>query len=328
MRVAVQRHRPGIVGDFMDALAHTVHELGHEVTRTWRATASERLPRHRLERAVPSLPQPTFYCEHGWLPRWHYQVSAMGSMQTLTWRRFSGTAAPLGVEAGELEDLATIRCGGPPEYRYMRPPSRRSTDVPEAFILIPLQIEWTLTFSGTSAEPASDAAFIDYVSAAEPLYPLIIKQHPADVRRGNASAAIEVAALTGSALAARCWQCSSDPADRPLQLHRLAQQQRGPRRLGLGCSCDRARQQHLAQAQPGPFMTALPKDWSEIESFFRREHATMPRGLRQLPDAGPMDVWPTRADPQGREPSNKLSRRRAPAPSRPPRGRPMAARKS
>jgi glycosyltransferase involved in cell wall biosynthesis len=275
MKVAVERHRPGIVGDFMDALACMAQALGHAVTRDVLGN------RHREDflavvwngRSHRSA-QPTVYCEHGWLPRWDYQVSARGINAQSHLAPFVWDGRPLSpAEADALaQKLAAIRHGGPREHRYMCPSEPPVEDVPEAFILVPLQIEMDTNIQ-RHAPPSLRRmqAFIDCVAAANPPYPLVIKQHPADTRRGNAHLHLKVRR--------RQDQIRRHDAGNIHQILRTG-----------GCKFIVSLNSNVVhdglvwdvpaivlgdnvwpKKEPGPFMTMLPNDWAEIESFFASE---------------------------------------------------------
>ena len=190
MKIAVEVHRPGLVGDFLDALADTAARLGHAVRRDVARLVSDPEVTNivwngRSHRARG----PTLYCEHGWLPRWSYQISPGGinadsHLAPFVW---NGTS----LEAAESEQLDAhleeIRSQPPVGFEYMQTTSAVAAGLPDAFLLVPLQMEWdTNIVRHAPAKLRSMQALIDTVARAAPPWPIIFKQHPADVRRGNA----------------------------------------------------------------------------------------------------------------------------------------------
>ena len=189
MRIAIERHRPGIVGDFLDGLAETAAKLGHTVSRDPAATRARRDVvsivwngrRHRAN-------GPTLYCEHGWLPRWEYQVSRGGINADHHAAPFRWDGRPLDDERLAALDahLAEIRRGGPEAFSYMQTKAPALADLPREFLLVPLQMEWDTNIRRhVPAKFRRMQALVDHVSAFDPPYPIVFKQHPADVRRGN-----------------------------------------------------------------------------------------------------------------------------------------------
>lgn len=188
MNVAIQRHSPGVVGDFLNALAdgarragiavsRPVHQLAidrHDVTIVWNG-------RHHRGRG------PTIFCEHGWLPRWSYQVSPRGINADSHLAPFHWNGVPLDAEHSAALDarLDEIRRGAPGGSGYMQTSAAAAT-MPRDFLLVPLQIEADTNII-RHAPPSLRRmqALIDHVSAADPPFPLVFKQHPADLRRGN-----------------------------------------------------------------------------------------------------------------------------------------------
>lgn len=188
MRIAVEKHTPGIVGDFLDNLAHTAAQLGHQVSRV--------LPRSRSATMALSIvwngrdhrsAGPSLYCEHAWLPRWEYQLSPGGINADSHLAPFQWDGRPLSSEclAALNRHLDDIRAGGPTQFSYMQtaaPPM----DIAADFLLVPLQMEWdTNIIRHVPARFRQMQVLVDYVTAADPPLPVIYKQHPADVRRGS-----------------------------------------------------------------------------------------------------------------------------------------------
>ncbi len=187
--IAVERHKPGIVGDFMDALAGSAAQLGCRVTRD--VTAVARRPevvkvvwngRH-LNGAGPVI-----YCEHGWLPRWSYQVSPAGINASSHLAPFSWDGIPLepARRNAVAAHLQTLRQSAPPNYAYMQTDVAAVTEVPDAFLLVPLQMEWdTNIVRHVPKRLRRMQALMDEIARSNPPLPVVYKQHPADVRRGN-----------------------------------------------------------------------------------------------------------------------------------------------
>ena len=196
-------------------------------------------------------------------------------MRNPTWRRSSGTAGrsqpPRLASWGKAWQRFAVAVL-PPEHRYMRPSEPPVEDVPEAFVLVPLQIEMDTNIQ-RHAPPSLRRmqAFVDHVAAANPPYPLVIKQHPADIRRGNAQLRLKSRR--------RQDQIRPHAAGNVHQILRTG-----------GCKCIVSLNSNVVhdglvwdvpaivlgdniwpREQPGPFMTMLPKDWGEIEGFFARE---------------------------------------------------------
>jgi glycosyltransferase involved in cell wall biosynthesis len=60
------------------------------------------------------------------------------------------------------------------------------SDLPEAFLLVPLQMEWDTNIRRhVSPKFRRMQGLVAHISSADPPFPVIYKQHPADIRRGN-----------------------------------------------------------------------------------------------------------------------------------------------
>ena len=188
MRISVEKHNPGIVGDFLDKLAQTAAELGHNVSRDvtrsrTSATALSIVWNGRDHRSAG----PVLYCEHAWLPRWEYQISPGGINADSHLAPFQWDGQPLSVECLALlnRHLDEVRAGGPSQFSYMQT-AAPGMDIESDFLLVPLQMEWdTNIIRHVPARFRQMQALVDYVTAADPPLPVIYKQHPADVRRGS-----------------------------------------------------------------------------------------------------------------------------------------------
>ncbi|MDH5181668.1 MAG: glycosyltransferase, partial [Gammaproteobacteria bacterium] len=131
---------------------------------------------------------PVLYCEHAWLPRWSYQISPGGinadsHIAPFVWD--GNVLEPQAQQAVE-QHLADIRAGGPTQYSYMQTDVAAAEGMPEAFILVPLQMEWDTNIQRHVPRRYRNMQnLITDISRANPDLPVIFKQHPADVRRGS-----------------------------------------------------------------------------------------------------------------------------------------------
>lgn len=190
MKVAIERRAGPLVGAFLEALAASAARLGHTVVRDPCVVAHD--PKvlsivwnGRTHRSRG----PTLYCEHGWLPRWAYQVSAGGINADSHLAPFMWNGKPL--DEVEMQQLAAhleqVRSRPPAGFEYMQTTREEAAGLPDAFLLVPLQMEWdTNIVRHAPAALRSMQALVDTVERADPPWPIIFKQHPADVRRGNA----------------------------------------------------------------------------------------------------------------------------------------------
>ncbi len=269
MRIAVERHPPGIVGDFLDTLAATAAKLGHSVTRNVTAHGSQHNVvsivwngRHHRSRGT------TLYCEHAWLPRWEYQISPRGINADSHLAPFEWDGRRLDEkELVELERrLDSIRHGGPASFKYMQTAEPPATGLPEAFLLVPLQMEWDTNIQRhVPAEFRQMQQFADYVSRANPPLPIIFKQHPADIRRGNRQLRLR---LRRKQDAIRSHTSAN--------IHQLL---KGGKCRGIISLNSNVVHDALIWNVPavvlgkgvwsrsgrGPFLTSLPRDWAELE---------------------------------------------------------------
>lgn len=190
MRLVIERHNPGIVGDFLDTLAATAKQLDYEVSRDLRRANSQRglisvVWNGRNFRSANGL---VLYCEHAWLPRWAYQISPNGI-------NADSHIAPFKWDGKELDDdaqqalqrhLDAIRSGGPTQYKYMQTNIAPAEGMPDAFLLVPLQMEWDTNIQRhVPVRYRHMQTLINDISRANPSLPVVYKQHPADVRRGS-----------------------------------------------------------------------------------------------------------------------------------------------
>lgn len=189
MKIAIERHSPGIVGDFLDALADTARKLNYKVYRDPRRSLSQRNMKSvvwngRNFRANAQI----LYCEHAWLPRWAYQISPGGinadsHIAPFVW---DGTKLDEGDQQELKTYLETLRNSGPKNYKYMQTDVSSVDGLPSEFILVPLQMEWDTNIQRHVPKRYQRMqTLVTDVSKVNPPLPVIYKQHPADVRRGN-----------------------------------------------------------------------------------------------------------------------------------------------
>jgi len=190
MKIAIERYSGGPVAHVLDALAATAASLGHAVVRPARSRAPDAgvlsiVWNGRGRRAGGA----TLYCEHGWLPRSAYQISPRGINADSHLAPFTWNGSPLSEEQNATLDrhLAAIKAASFTGYdQYMQAAAAAAVGVPRDFLLVPLQIESdTNILRHAPANLRTMQALIDYVSAVDPPWPVIFKQHPADTRRGS-----------------------------------------------------------------------------------------------------------------------------------------------
>lgn len=190
MKIFIQKRSAGAVGQVLDALAETAARLGHTVLRDPQAAA-------RAPRALAVVWNgrghlgrgPVLFCEHGWLPRSDYQISPRGinagsHVAPFEW---DGTALTPEQDAALDAHLATIKSSTfSGYYQYMQADKGVPADLPPQFLLVPLQIESdTNIVRHAPAHLRTMQALIDHVSKVDPPWPVVFKQHPADVRHGS-----------------------------------------------------------------------------------------------------------------------------------------------
>lgn len=190
MKIIIEQHTTSIIEDLMSTLAKTAERIGYPVKRKKLANMADSQPaiyvvwNGRKLRAVG----PTIYCEHGWLPRWYYQMSFQGINADSHMAPFQWDGKSLTDKQVELLDkyFKMIREKGPAGHNYMQTEREAVHDLPGEFILVPLQIENdTNILRHVPIQFRKMQAFIDHISAGNPPYPVVFKQHPADQRRGN-----------------------------------------------------------------------------------------------------------------------------------------------
>jgi glycosyltransferase involved in cell wall biosynthesis len=278
MTIAIERYSPGIVGSFLDALATSAARIGHRVVRNTRATAHDRnvlsiVWNGRAHRSRG----PTLYCEHGWLPRWAYQVSPAGINADSHIAAFHWNGVSLGPhdEAALDRHLEAIRTQPPPGFQYMQTTREIAPNLPERFLLVPLQMESdTNIMRHAPTSLRSMQALVDLVSRASPPWPVIFKQHPADVRRGSGQLHLRLPRRQDS-----LWPHTTGNVYQLLKSGRCA---------GIVTINSNVAHDGMLWDVPAvvlgagvwpstgrtPFLTALPVDWADLERFARDTQAT------------------------------------------------------
>jgi glycosyltransferase involved in cell wall biosynthesis len=187
--IAIQKAPPGIVGDFLDNLAATAQELGHQVKRKPGGLAGSRevlsiVWNGRQHRSAG----PVLYCEHAWLPRWDYQISHKGINADSHLAPFVWSGNPLTIPQRQALErhFENLRAGSPFQLDYLRPDLQEAASLPEEFLLAPLQMEWDTNIQRhVPKQLGRMQAFVRFVEAANPPFPVLFKQHPADARRDH-----------------------------------------------------------------------------------------------------------------------------------------------
>jgi glycosyltransferase involved in cell wall biosynthesis len=261
LTLSIPRQRPGPIGALMDALATSALSLGDTVRRgrpeagpadgiavTWNGRNLQ-------------WPGPVIYCEHGWLPRTSYQISTRGINADSHAAPFVWDGRPLAAETAERLDRTLTRL----RKEALRACTGSAPDA--AFLLVPLQMEYDTNIT-RHAPPGLRRmqALVDVVSAADPPYPLVFKQHPADAGRGGRQLALtlrrkqdrlwphgrgDVHALLGSGRCRGIVTINSNVAHDGL-IHDVPA-------VVLGRNV-------WPQEGATPFLTALPRDWNTLEA--------------------------------------------------------------
>ena len=189
MKIAIERHKSGIIGDFMNNLASTANKLGYSVKRnvSTNQTKKDEISIVWNGRKYPASKR-IIYCEHGWLPRGSYQVSPKGINADSHISPFHWDGEPISMKDKEMVDryLLSLREESVASHEYMKTTAPIANGLPKSFILMPLQIEQDtniLRHVPKNLRRMQDV--IDFVSKSNPPYPVIFKQHPADRKRMN-----------------------------------------------------------------------------------------------------------------------------------------------
>lgn len=275
-RIAVQHTGGGIIGAFMDRIAETLTALGIEVQRPQRGPQSVAGQHRIVWNGRWCRPDGlTLFCEHGWLPRAAFQISPNGinadsHLAPFHWR---GESLPASDAEWTEGRLAAIRADAehPGREEWRCSPETGTAALlddlpPEGYLLVPLQMEGdTNIVRHVPPTLRRMQDLIDAISAANPPWPVIFKQHPSDVRAGNRHLRL----------------CKRRAQDRILahQAANIHQLLRLPRCRGVITLNSNVAHDSLLwdkpvialgdnlwpRSDPGPFMTALPADWSRLE---------------------------------------------------------------
>lgn len=190
MKVAIERRSAGAVGQLLDTLAATIARMGHTVARDPRATANDpRVVSIVWNGRGYRTRGPTLYCEHGWLPRSDYQISPRGinagsHLAPFQWGGASLSPGDSATLDAQLTAIKSASYAG--YYQYMQAGKGIPAGLPPEFLLVPLQIESdTNIVHHAPAHLRTMQGLIDHIARINPPWPMIFKQHPADVRHGN-----------------------------------------------------------------------------------------------------------------------------------------------
>ncbi len=272
MKIAVETRKGDLSGNLLKTLAATARELDHQIVGPPSG--------HHLRSDVLSIvwngrrhrsPGPTLYCEHGWLPRWHYQISPAGinadsHIAPFRWPEATPPATVLEQARAHLESL----CGGAGcRHEYMRTDREPPADLPRDFLLVPLQIEQdTNIVRHVPARLRRMQALIDQVSANDPPWPVLFKQHPADRRRANRHLRLRV----------RRQQDQVRPHDRG-NIHQILKSGRCRGVISLNSNVVHdgllwnvpavvLGDNVWPREAKSPFYLGLPQDWGRFEAYF------------------------------------------------------------
>lgn len=189
MKVSIEKYSPGPIGDLFDTLARTVSGLGHQVARTRRSSFEPGEIKIVWNGRYYARRGAMLFCEHGWLPRSDYQISACGINAASHLAPFVWNGAPLSIDAASCLDahFATAKSASHTGYLdYMQATKAQAGGLPHEFLIVPLQMEFdTNIVNFAPRHLRTMQALVDYIAKLDPPWPVIFKQHPADARRGN-----------------------------------------------------------------------------------------------------------------------------------------------
>lgn len=175
--IYVERRKPAIEANFLDELADTCEILGHDVRRDAESAEGAELAIVWGVHDHGSVCAPKIYCELGWLPRWHYQVSHAGINAD---HHLAGEPlrdyGPLALESA-ISYVGGIR-SAPAPYKYMDPAVAEADGLPDEFIFVPLQVEGDANMRHVPSELRTADGLVDHLSAWDPDVPLVFKCHP------------------------------------------------------------------------------------------------------------------------------------------------------
>lgn len=193
MEVSVEKRPHGLIGKCMDAVAKSLAKMGAKVYRV-----APNSPHHAPVTFVwngrnTQSNQAIIHCEHGWLPRWYFQMSPLGinADSHAAPFQFDGQSLPHSHRELVSSYLAQLRLTSP--KGYMDVTSANNVRLPKAFFLLPLQMEGDTNIQRhVPSNLKKMQQWIDYVSWHQPNLPLLIKQHPADARLHNSHLKLKV----------------------------------------------------------------------------------------------------------------------------------------
>lgn len=165
----------------------SLQELGHAV---WESPDAAALPE-----AIDALFSwggqvhqeiPTFCVENAWIPRWEYQIGLGGINAHHHAAPWSG-CLDHSRWAGSIDRLREQP--SPKAYAYADPTDRTAARFPEGeFIVIALQVGTDVNMADAPRRLRAPQKLIDAVSASNPPWRIVAKQHPArSVRESHAS---------------------------------------------------------------------------------------------------------------------------------------------
>jgi hypothetical protein len=180
VRISVAKAKYDHERRFLNELAMTCRDIGHDVTVSY-------LPKGDLHIQWGGRPHrrtPTLYCELGWLPRWHYQVSHSGINH-----QHHRQGEPLPVLTPQQEAKARLiladtrkMVGAPHGWGHTNAKAPVAEIVHNRFVLAPLQMESDTNMASVPPELRTNQGFVDAVTdhVAETLgaVRIIFKQHP------------------------------------------------------------------------------------------------------------------------------------------------------
>jgi glycosyltransferase involved in cell wall biosynthesis len=186
LRVSIAQRGGEALTAFLDALAGTMAVLGHQVDRTPHTHEGDARTVSVVWNGRSHRGRgPVIYCEHGWLPRSAFQVSPRGINADSHVAPFRWDGVPLNPEAAaalerHLSGLRSTAAAVP-------------EGLPQRFLLVPLQMEYDTNIQRHApAAIRTMQALVDRLSVADPPWPLLFKQHPADARRRNRHLALRL----------------------------------------------------------------------------------------------------------------------------------------
>lgn len=185
MKITVER-RQGVLGTFFDTLAKSLKKTGATVERIPGGSQNHGPVTFVWNGRATQAPGAIVFCEHGWLPRWHFQMSPMGinANSHCAPFQFDGSeTAPKDLElvANYLAQLRVLSPTGPVSAH-----DPALSQMPKTYLLVPLQIEQDTNIRRHVPKNLRRMqGFIDFVSWHNPNLPILFKQHPADARRDN-----------------------------------------------------------------------------------------------------------------------------------------------